>query len=103
MATDAMAGAEVAGGVTSGGGTKGGGGGASVRGACGSGGLIGLGGGGGGGGGMITSWITAASNGFLSSSSPLRAVPLTSAHSANAWMATTSAQPVKRRRASGWP
>jgi len=83
---------------------KGGGGGASVRGACGSGGLICLGGGGGGGGGgMITSWMTAASSGFLNRSSPLRAVPLTSAHSASAWIATTRPQPVSRRLGSARP
>jgi len=58
------------------------------------------GGGGGGGGGMMTSWITAASNGFLMISRPLRAVPLTSAHSTKRWTATTTTQPVRRRDGS---
>jgi hypothetical protein len=49
---------------------------------------------------MITSWITAASSGFLMISRPLRAVPDTSAHRIRMCSSTTTAQPVRRRDGS---
>ena len=54
----------------------------------------------GGGGGMITSWITAASSGFLMISSPLRAVPVTSAQPTRTCTSTTTIQPIVRRDGS---
>src|SRR4051812_44307784 len=101
VCTDWMVGAEVCGGVTSGGGTNGGGGascftiGFFTR--------LGGGGGGGGGGGMITSWITAASSGFLTILRTSRPVPEMSSHRMIAWIRTTVPQPTIRRVGSTAP
>src|SRR5689334_22150191 len=90
-ATAATAGAVDGGGVTSAGGTYGGGGASAFTIGFSTG--LGGGGGGGGGGGMITSWITAASIGFLMMSRALRAVPVMRAQPMRMCSAMTAATP----------